>query len=425
MKRQVPGRLTMAVRKLCAGLILFFVFMVGTAGAATVTLTWNPNPETDIAGYIVVYGTAPGQYGTSVDVGNHTAFQFAEPDATVKYYFAVCAYNTAGLRSDFSPEVSTSDPPVTLALTSYNANVQPPQLVGQSIVFSAATSGGVAPPQYKWRVYDGAGWQVAQNWSTVSTFTWTPTAANPNYVVGVWARSSTSTADGPDNPASNGEIPFPITAPVVVVPPPLTVNSLSANVGSPQLLGASITFTAAATGGTSPYQFKWLVSNGGGWSVARDWSAGSTFTWTPAAASSNYSIGVWVRSAGNLVDGPENPSAGTTMPFAIVSGNVAITSLTANRQAPQPPGTKIVFTAVASGAVAYRYQWSVFNGVSWVVAQDWSSANKFFWTPIAPNRNYQVAVRAQNAANPADNAGASLLFPIANLGTNGNGHGRK
>ena len=53
---------------------LFFVIAVllaTTSGAHAATATWNANPETDIAGYIVSYGTQPGVHPTSVDVGSH------------------------------------------------------------------------------------------------------------------------------------------------------------------------------------------------------------------------------------------------------------------------------------------------------------------------------------------------------------------
>jgi hypothetical protein len=389
--------------------------------AATVTLTWNPNAESDLAGYVVAYGTSSGQYGVTVDVGNHTSFQFTEPDPTVRYYFAVSAYNTSGLRSTFSAEVSTTDPVTTLALSGVTTSVPAPQGLGTSVVFSASTTGGVAPPQYKWRVSDGSTWRVAQDWSTASIFTWTPTTANPNYTVSVWARSATSSVDAPDNPASSANIPFPIFQ-------SLTLTSLNSNVPSPQPVGTTVQFTASAVGGTSPYQFKWLVSTGTSWTVAQDWSASSTFSWTPTAANANYSVGVWVRSAGNATDAPENSSSGTTISFAITPATVTITSLTSNKAAPELVNSKIMFSATASGAAVIQYKWLVFDGATWWTAQDWSANNKFSWTPLAANPDYQVQVRAQNAANVTDNAGASVLFPIlASSTTNGNGyaHGRK
>jgi hypothetical protein len=44
------------------------------ASFASLTLEWNPNPETDIAGYIVYWGTESGVYPDSVDVGDQTSW---------------------------------------------------------------------------------------------------------------------------------------------------------------------------------------------------------------------------------------------------------------------------------------------------------------------------------------------------------------
>src|SRR5689334_25383635 len=52
-------------------LLLFFS---GTAHAQTVKLAWNANTETDLAGYRVYYGTAPGVYTDNINVGNVTTY---------------------------------------------------------------------------------------------------------------------------------------------------------------------------------------------------------------------------------------------------------------------------------------------------------------------------------------------------------------
>ena len=80
----------------------------------TITATWNANPETNIAGYKLSYGSSSGSYTSTMDVGNVT-------NAVVQivvgqtYYFAVQAYNTAGRLSPFSTEVPfplATPPPV-------------------------------------------------------------------------------------------------------------------------------------------------------------------------------------------------------------------------------------------------------------------------------------------------------------------------
>jgi endonuclease/exonuclease/phosphatase family metal-dependent hydrolase len=96
--------------------------------AATVTLAWDPNPETDIAGYVLYYGTQPGAYTTSVDVGNVASKQFTSLVSGTRYYFAVKAYNTSGVFSVLSQEISAvvaaatdTQPPSTPTITTNTA----------------------------------------------------------------------------------------------------------------------------------------------------------------------------------------------------------------------------------------------------------------------------------------------------------------
>ena len=87
-------------------LILALVaFLVAETIAATVTLGWKPNPEPDIAGYRVYYGTVAAPFGNVVDVGWPTA-TLTNLENAVTYTIAVTAYNTAGAESAYSQPVS-------------------------------------------------------------------------------------------------------------------------------------------------------------------------------------------------------------------------------------------------------------------------------------------------------------------------------
>jgi hypothetical protein len=82
--------------------------------AATATFaTWNANPEPDIAGYILSYGTSPGVHPTSVDVKNVTTWQLTTLTPGQTYYFVLQAYNTSALTSVNSAEVVFTVPAVT------------------------------------------------------------------------------------------------------------------------------------------------------------------------------------------------------------------------------------------------------------------------------------------------------------------------
>lgn len=81
----------------------------GSAGGLQVTLAWNANPESDIAGYRLYFGTESGTYSTMVDVGKVTISPLTLP-APGTYFAVVTAYNTFGLESLPSPELAFAVP---------------------------------------------------------------------------------------------------------------------------------------------------------------------------------------------------------------------------------------------------------------------------------------------------------------------------
>jgi hypothetical protein len=91
--------------------ILPYSLSVRHADAATsITLAWDPNSEPDLAGYKLYYGTAKGAYEFAFDVGNQTTCTIPGFLEGADYHFAVTAYNTYGLESAFSDEVSYPGP---------------------------------------------------------------------------------------------------------------------------------------------------------------------------------------------------------------------------------------------------------------------------------------------------------------------------
>jgi hypothetical protein len=89
---------------------------VGTGSTGVdLSISWNPNPESDVAGYKVSWGYSAGNYGTTVDVGNQTNYGFVPPDPTKQYHFGIRAYDSAGLQSPYSSDVvwtpTVSGPP--------------------------------------------------------------------------------------------------------------------------------------------------------------------------------------------------------------------------------------------------------------------------------------------------------------------------
>ena len=79
---------------------------ITTPASTKATLTWDPNAESNVAGYKVYVGTASGTYGAPVDVGKVTTFEVINLSSRQTYYFAVIAYNTSSQESGYSNEVS-------------------------------------------------------------------------------------------------------------------------------------------------------------------------------------------------------------------------------------------------------------------------------------------------------------------------------
>jgi hypothetical protein len=99
-------------------IILSVMFLLSPlVWAGDVTLAWDPNTETDLAGYKIYVGTAPGSYATNHNVGLVTTYTVTGLGPGT-YYFAATAYNAAQLESAYSNEVSQTFAPSTLSITS-------------------------------------------------------------------------------------------------------------------------------------------------------------------------------------------------------------------------------------------------------------------------------------------------------------------
>ena len=126
--RHIPHKSFTGLLKVVAGV----AFLCGMAGASAqnVKLSWNPNPEINIAGYILHYGTESGNLTTFIDVGNKTTHTLQGLPIGVRHYAALQAYNTLGNSSDMSAELS------------FVPRVKPPTIVKNQYGISQSDAGG-------------------------------------------------------------------------------------------------------------------------------------------------------------------------------------------------------------------------------------------------------------------------------------------
>ena len=380
------------------------------------TFNWTPTA----ANTAYRFGVWVRSAGNTVDAGEATA--------SIDYPISAATTSTT------PPPTSTTTTSSRLLAVSMTANKVAPQPANTTITFTATPNGGATPQQYKWLVHNGVQWSAIGEWSTASTFNWTPTAANTAYRFGVWVRSAGNSADAGEVTAS---MDYPISAATSSQPPPPTTTtttssrllavSMTANKVAPQPANTTITFTATPNGGAAPQQYKWLVHNGTQWSVIGDWSTSNTFNWTPTVANAAYRFGVWVRSAGNTADAAEvtssmdfaigaatsAPSTGTT---TTTTSKLLSVTLGADKIAPQPQNSTITFTAIPNGgATPQQFKWLMHDGVQWKVIGDWTTSNVFKWTPVAWNPSARVGVWVRSAGNTTDvgEVTASMDYPIS------------
>lgn len=337
------------------------------------------------------------------------------------------------------PPVNTDPPPATgggsakVTAVTITPSKSAPQAPGTTINLTATPAGGQAPHQYKWQLHDGSKWSAITSWSTSNAYAWTPSKANSAYKLSVWVRSAGNTADAAEVTTN---LNFPISGtPSTSTPTAPRVSSvgIAANRVAPQAPSTSVTFTALPSGGASPLQYKWSVSNGSSWSTAVNWTTSSTFTWTPSSANSGYEVRVWVRSSGNSADAaeaqaamdfpivasstpaPTTPPPTTSAPPPSQTTKITSVGIAASKAAPQPPGTAIVMTATPLGGAAHQYKWLLHDGSGWTPITGWSTSNNYTWTPAAANGSYKLSVWVRNGGVTADAAEAStnLSFPIS------------
>jgi len=274
-----------------SGLLLLATFAPHALGQSAVTLAWDPSPGSGIAGYLLYEGTASGSYSDVIDVGESTTATASNLVSGTTYYLAVKAYDTGGLESDFSSEITytvpwpSAAPSIVLTTPVNGASYLAPATVNLA---ASVTANGHSISQV--RFYRGAE-LLGTVASTPYSFSWS------NVVAGTYSLSAMAVYDTGNALSSalnvtvtNVLLPsvaliFPVSGASYSVPgiiplfARLTTNGYT--ISQVQFYNGALLLGAVVA---PPYRFTWTNVSAGSYAVTARavYASGSTVSSAPA-----------------------------------------------------------------------------------------------------------------------------------------------
>ena len=212
----------------------------GTVTPPALSASFAYLPTTPIASTVVSFtatasgGTPPYAYSWSfgdgaTGTGLTTSHTYSSSGS---YTVTLTVTDSAGGSAKSTQAIQVS--PVSALVASFTYSPSQP-LSGQSVTFTGSGSGGVSPYTFSWSFGDG-GTSTSQSpshtYTTSGSFTVSLTAADSLGTVATISHSLTVSAPG------------------------ALTTSFTFSPGAP-VSGQTVTFTAAASGGTSPYSYSW------------------------------------------------------------------------------------------------------------------------------------------------------------------------
>jgi hypothetical protein len=119
------------------------VMGIYNAKSANVTLAWDPNPEGDLGGYYIYFGTNTLD---RVDVKTGTSITLSNLVAGVRYSIYATAYNQAGVESApsetifYTPIAEIVNPVLAMQAVNGQVTLSGTAIPSQPVVIQAATS---------------------------------------------------------------------------------------------------------------------------------------------------------------------------------------------------------------------------------------------------------------------------------------------
>ncbi len=275
--------------------VIAFLFLIVVAGvsvdalAGQAALTWNPNTESDLAGYKLHYGTANANYTVHLDVHNVTSYTVTGLTDGQTYYFAATAYDSSGCESGYSNQVSYTVPTTANGAPSTPAIPTGPSSAAVNAAATFSTSATDPNNDTLTYRYDWGG-GVIGSWGAASqSHTWT--AAGP-YSVKAQARDS----KGAESAWSGGK--------TVTIATSQQNQAPTANAGADQTVNAGVA-VALRGSGTDPENtitaYRWRQTSGTAVALSNATSAQAGFTApTFATGTASLAFELQVTDSGGL-----------------------------------------------------------------------------------------------------------------------------
>jgi len=363
-----------------------------TCFASTVTLQWNANTETDLAGYRVYYradssavpfaGTGATQGASPIDVAKNTTATISGLDSGHANFFAVTAYNTAGVESPYSNVVTISEltpPTASITYPSNNATVS------GTVSVTASASDNVGVTRLEFYVN---GVLQATDTSTPYLYSWnTATLAAGTYAI------SCKAYDAAGNVGTSGNVSTTVVNDTIA-----PAVSLTAPVNNATVSG-TVTITANASDNVGVvkvefYQDGALLSAGNVTPYSYTWNTSTVANGSHTLSTKAYDATGNVGQSANVTVTVNNSVSDTTAP-------------TVSLAAPANNATVVGIVAVsinASDNVGVSKVEFYVNGA--LQATDTVAPYSFSWNTTAlANASYALSAKAYDAAGNVGQSG--------------------
>ncbi len=315
--------------------IMFMLLVLGfslagqaTCFATTAVLSWDPNTESNLAGYKLYYkadsstppfdGTGAVEGASPIDVHNQTTTTVSGLDPSRTYYFVVTAYNTAGLESIYSSIVTileSAPPTVAVSAPANNANVS------GTVSVTASASDNVGVTKVEFYVN---GVLKATDTTTPYVYSW-----NTSSLVSGTYSLMTKAYDAAGNVGQSANVSVAVvndtTAPIVSLTSPVNNSTVSGTVtisanASDNVGVSKVEFyqngALLAASNVIPYSFNWntsTVTNG-------------SYTLTAKAYDASNNIGQSASLLVTVANIPLDTTAPTVTAFSLPATVTGFTS---------------------------------------------------------------------------------------------------